>query len=42
MPHNALVRLIYEGATDPLLWDAFLTKFAEAVHSETAGLLTPG
>src|SRR5262249_51519462 len=32
--------LIYEAANDPLLWDAFLTKFAEAVHAETAGLLT--
>jgi DNA-binding CsgD family transcriptional regulator len=40
MPQNALVRLIYEASNDPLLWDAFLTKFAEAVHAETAGLLT--
>ena len=40
MPQNALVRLIYEAANDPLLWDAFLTKFAEGVHAETAGLLT--
>uniref|UniRef100_Q01TQ7 Transcriptional regulator, LuxR family n=1 Tax=Solibacter usitatus (strain Ellin6076) TaxID=234267 RepID=Q01TQ7_SOLUE len=40
MPQNALIRLIYEAADDPLLWDAFLTKFAEAVHAETAGLLT--
>jgi hypothetical protein len=40
MPQNALVRLIYEAANDPLLWEAFLTKFAEAVHAETAGLLT--
>jgi DNA-binding CsgD family transcriptional regulator len=40
MPQNALIRLIYEAANDPLLWDAFLTKFAEAVHAETAGLLT--
>src|SRR5215468_6929518 len=40
MPQNALVRLIYEAANDPLLWDAFITKFAEAVHAETAGLLT--
>lgn len=39
MPHNALVRLIYEAANDPLLWDPFLAKFAEAVHAETAGLL---
>jgi DNA-binding CsgD family transcriptional regulator len=40
MSQNALVRLIYEAVDDPLVWDAFLTKFAEAVHSETAGLLT--
>jgi len=40
MPHNVLVRLIYEAVNDALLWDAFLTKFAEAVHAETAGLLT--
>jgi DNA-binding CsgD family transcriptional regulator len=40
MPHNALVRLIYEAADDPLLWDPFLTKFADAVHAETAGLCT--
>jgi hypothetical protein len=40
MPQNALVRLIYEAVNDPLLWDPFLTKFAEAVHAETAGLLT--
>jgi DNA-binding CsgD family transcriptional regulator len=40
MPQNALVRLIYEAANDPLLWDEFLTKFAQAVHAETAGLLT--
>jgi DNA-binding CsgD family transcriptional regulator len=40
MPQNALVRLIYEAANDPLLWDAFLIKFAESVHAETAGLLT--
>ena len=39
MPQNALVRLVYEAATDPLVWDAFLTKFAEAVHADTAGLL---
>jgi DNA-binding CsgD family transcriptional regulator len=40
MPQNALVRLIYEAVNDPLLWDAFLTRLAEAVHAETAGLLT--
>ena len=40
MPQNALIGLIYEAANDPLLWDALLTKFAEAVHAETAGLLT--
>ena len=40
MPQNALIRLIYEAANDPLLWDAFLIQFAEAVHAETAGLLT--
>jgi DNA-binding CsgD family transcriptional regulator len=39
MPQNALVKLIYEAVNDPLLWDAFLTGLAEAVHSETAGLL---
>ena len=39
MPQNALVRLIYEAADDPLLWDGFLTKFAEVVHADTAGLL---
>jgi DNA-binding CsgD family transcriptional regulator len=40
MPQNALVRLIYEAASDPLLWETFLTKFAESVHAETASLLT--
>jgi DNA-binding CsgD family transcriptional regulator len=40
MSQNALVRLIYEAVDDPLLWDAFLTKFAEGVHAETAGLCT--
>ncbi|HKE25391.1 MAG TPA: helix-turn-helix transcriptional regulator [Bryobacteraceae bacterium] len=40
MSQNALVRLIYEAVDDPLLWDAFLAKFAEAVHAETAGLCT--
>jgi hypothetical protein len=40
MSQNALVRLIYEAVNDPLLWDVFLTKFAKAVHAETAGLLT--
>ena len=40
MSQNALVRLIYEAIEDPPAWDAFLTKFAEAVHSETAGLCT--
>ena len=40
MPDNALVRLIYEAIDDPGVWDTFLAKFAEAVHSETAGLLT--
>ena len=40
MSQNALVRLIYEAVDDPLVWDAFLTKFAEAVRAETAGLCT--
>jgi DNA-binding CsgD family transcriptional regulator len=40
MPKNALVRLIYAVADDPLLWDTFLTKLAKSVHAETAGLLT--
>ena len=40
MSQNALVRLVYEAVDDPQLWDAFLTKFAEAVHAETAGLCT--
>ncbi len=40
MPQDALVRLIYEAADDPQLWDAFLTEFGEAVHADTAGLLT--
>jgi DNA-binding CsgD family transcriptional regulator len=40
MPQNALVRLIYEAVNDPLLWDAFLTEFAKAMHTETAGILT--
>ena len=40
MAQNALVRLIYEAANDSLLWDAFLSKFAEVVHADTAGLLT--
>ena len=42
MSQNVLVRLIYEAIDDPLVWDGFLTKFAEAVHSETAGLCTEG
>jgi len=29
MPQNALVRLIYEAASDPLFWDTFLSKFAQ-------------
>jgi hypothetical protein len=37
---NVLVRLIYEAVNDPVLWDTFLTKFAESVRAETAGLLT--
>jgi DNA-binding CsgD family transcriptional regulator len=40
MPQNALVRLIYEAASDPLFWDTFLSKFAQSVRAETAGLLT--
>lgn len=40
MPQNALVRLIYEAVDDPLLWGPFLTKFAEAIHTETAGVFT--
>jgi DNA-binding CsgD family transcriptional regulator len=40
MPKNALVGLIYETVNDPRLWGEFLMKFAEAVHAETAGLLT--
>jgi DNA-binding CsgD family transcriptional regulator len=40
MSQNALVRLIYEAVDDPLVWDPFLTKFAEAVRAETAGLCT--
>ena len=40
MSQNALVKLIYAAVDDPLICDAFLTKFAEAVHSETAGLCT--
>jgi DNA-binding CsgD family transcriptional regulator len=40
MSQNALVRLIYEAVEDPLLWGPFLTKFADAVRAETAGLCT--
>jgi DNA-binding CsgD family transcriptional regulator len=40
MLQDALVRLIYEAVDDPLVWNAFLTAFAEAVHAETAGILT--
>jgi hypothetical protein len=40
MAQNALVGLIYEAVDDPLVWDPFLTKFAEAVRAETAGLCT--
>ena len=39
MSQNSLVRLIYEAVDDPRVWGAFLTKFAEAVRAETAGLL---
>jgi DNA-binding CsgD family transcriptional regulator len=39
MPHNGLLRLVYEAIDDPVVWDTFLGKFAEAMHSETAGLL---
>ena len=40
MPQNTLVRLIYEAVDDNLRWDAFLAKFAEAVHTEMASLVT--
>lgn len=40
MSQNSLVRLIYEAVDDPQVWDAFLTKFSEAVHAEAAGLCT--
>ena len=40
MSQNSLIRLIYEAVDDPLVWGAFLTKFAEAVHAEAAGLCT--
>ena len=40
MPQNTLVGLIYETVEDPLAWNAFLTKFAEAVRAETVGLCT--
>jgi DNA-binding CsgD family transcriptional regulator len=40
MPQNTLVGLIYEAVNDPLLSDVFLTRLAEAVHADTAGLLT--
>jgi DNA-binding CsgD family transcriptional regulator len=40
MPHNSLVRLIYEAASDPALWDPFLTQFAQAIHADSVGLLT--
>lgn len=40
MPKDALIGLIYEAVNDPLLWDAFLIRFAEAIHADTAGLLT--
>src|SRR5215831_6010896 len=39
MAQNALVKLIYDAVNDPDLWDAFLSKFADAVHAETAGFL---
>jgi DNA-binding CsgD family transcriptional regulator len=40
MSQDALVGLIYEAVDDPLLWDAFLAKFSDALHTETAGLVT--
>jgi DNA-binding CsgD family transcriptional regulator len=40
MPHNQLVRLIYEACNDPKLWGRFLTRFAGTVRSDMAGLLT--
>lgn len=40
MSEDVLVRLTYEAVDDPLVWNVFLTRFAEAFRSETAGLCT--
>jgi len=40
MPHNGLVRLLYEAMDDPQLWNPFLVRFADIVRADTAGLLT--
>ena len=40
MPHNGLVRLIYEAIDEPQLWSQLLARFADTVHADTAGLLT--
>lgn len=40
MPHNKLVRLIYEATDDPQRWGLFLDQFADTIRADTAGLLT--
>lgn len=40
MPHNKLVRLIYEATDDPQRWAPFLDQFADTIRADTAGLLT--
>jgi DNA-binding CsgD family transcriptional regulator len=40
MPQNELVRLIYEAIDEPALCDQFLSKFADSMHAEAAGLMT--
>jgi DNA-binding CsgD family transcriptional regulator len=39
MPQNELVRLIYDAIDEPVPWDHFLSKFADSMHAEAAGLM---
>ena len=39
MPHNKLVRLIYEATDDPQRCP-FFDQFADTIRADTAGLLT--
>jgi len=40
MPQNELVRLIYGTIDEPVVWDQFLSKFADRMRADAAGLMT--